>query len=210
MYYCTSEKVRGDESPLFYCLHMELKEQIGEWLKPLLEEQNLFLVDVKTAGKAKIEVFVDGDTGITISQCAEVSRFLEKHLDGSGLVSDHYTLDVSSPGMDNPLKVPRQYKKRIGRTLHIIKTDGTEIEAELIAADDEKIRLKEIAKPEKKKKKGPKTEIKVEAPKEFELKYSDIKKAIIQIDWSKIKAKTAELEESDDADEMDENDPESE
>jgi ribosome maturation factor RimP len=180
---------------------MELKEQIGEWLKPLLEDMNLFLVDVKTAGKAKVEVFVDGDTGITISQCAEISRFLEQYLDGSSLVSDHYTLDVSSPGMDNPLKVPRQYKKRIGRTLHIIKTDGTEIEAELIAADDEKIRLKEIAKPEKKKKKGPKTEIKVEAPKEFELKYSDIKKAIIQIDWSKIKGKAADNEESDNADE---------
>ncbi len=162
---------------------MELKEQIGEWLQPLLEEQNLFLVDVKTAGKAKVEVFADGDTGITISQCADISRFLEQFLDGSGLVSDNYTLDVSSPGMDNPLKVPRQYKKRIGRTLDIVKTDGTELEAELLAADDETIRLKEIPKPEKKKKKGVKTEEKVEAPKEFELKYSEIKKALIQIAW---------------------------
>ena len=152
-------------------------------MQPLLEEQNLFLVDVKTAGKAKVEVFADGDTGITISQCADISRFLEQFLDGSGLVSDNYTLDVSSPGMDNPLKVPRQYKKRIGRTLDIVKTDGTELEAELLAADDETIRLKEIPKPEKKKKKGVKTEEKVEAPKEFELKYSEIKKALIQIAW---------------------------
>ena len=189
---------------------MELKEQIGEWLKPLLEERNLFLVDVRTAGKAKIEVFVDGDTGITISQCAEISRFLEQHLDGSGLVSDSYTLDVSSPGMDNPLRVPRQYKKRIGRTLHIILTDGREIEAELIMAEDEKIKLREIAKPEKKKKKGPKTEVKREAPKEFELKYADIKKAVIQIDWSKIKAKTAELEESVEDAEMDADEAEAE
>jgi ribosome maturation factor RimP len=186
---------------------MELKEQIGEWLKPLLEEQNLFLVDVKTAGKAKIEVFVDGDTGITISQCAEISRFLEQFLDGSGLVSDSYTLDVSSPGMDNPLKVPRQYKKRIGRIFDIIKTDGTDISAELVAADDEKIKLRELVKPVKKKK-GPKTQEKPEAPKEFELKYSDIKKAIIQIDWSKIKGKVAELEESDEAAGMDENETE--
>ena len=183
---------------------MELKEQIGEWLKPLLEEQNLFLVDVKTAGKAKIEVFVDGDTGITISQCAEISRFLEKHLDGSGLVSDHYTLDVSSPGMDNPLKVPRQYKKRIGRILEIVKTDGTDIKAELIEADDEKIKLRELVKPEKKKKKGAKPQPKAEKPKEFELKYSDIKKALIQIDWSKIKGKAADLEESDEDSETDE------
>ena len=162
---------------------MELKEQIGEWLKPLMEDMNLFLVDVKTGGKARVEVFADGDMGITIGQCAEISRFLEKHLDGSGLVSDHYVLDVSSPGMDNPLKVPRQYKKRIGRILDLIKADGTELEAELIAADDEKIKLREIPKPEKKKKKGPKTEEKAEEPKEIELKYSEIKKAVIQIAW---------------------------
>jgi ribosome maturation factor RimP len=161
---------------------MELKEQISEWLNPLLEEMGLFLVDVKTAGKAKVEVFADGDTGITISQCADISRFLEKHLDGSGLVSDHYVLDVSSPGMDNPLRVPRQYKKRIGRILDIVKTDGTEIEAELLAADDEKIKLRELAKPEKKKK-GPKTEEKAPERKEFDLKYSEIKKALIQIQW---------------------------
>jgi ribosome maturation factor RimP len=182
---------------------MELKEQIGEWLKPHLEEMNLYLVDVRVAGKAKVEVFADGDTGITISQCAEISRFLEQRLDGSGLVSDTYTLDVSSPGMDNPLKVPRQYKKRIGRTLHIILTDGKEVEAELVAADDEKIKLKEIAKPEKKKKKGAKAEEKVE-PKEFELKYSDIKKAMIQIDWSKIKSKAADIDGPEEDSDMDE------
>jgi len=179
---------------------MELKEQIGEWLVPLLEEMGLFLVDVKTAGKAKVEVYADGDTGITISQCADISRFLEQHLDGSGLVSDHYTLDVSSPGMDNPLRVPRQYRKRIGRTLHIIRTDGTEIEAELVAADDQKIKLRELAKPEKKKKKvavSPSPSERAGVRLEFELKYSDIKKAVIQIDWSKIKGKAAKLDPED-------------
>jgi len=162
---------------------MELKEQIGEWLKPLMEDMNLFLVDVKTGGKARVEVFADGDMGITISQCAEISRFLEKHLDGSGLVSDHQVLDETNPVTDDPLMVPRQYKKRIGRILDLIKADGTELEAELIAADDEKIKLREIPKPEKKKKKGPKTEEKAEEPKEIELKYSEIKKAVIQIAW---------------------------
>jgi ribosome maturation factor RimP len=122
-------------------------------------------------------------------------------------------LDVSSPGMDNPLKVPRQYKKRIGRTLHIVKTDGTEIEAELIAADDEKIKLREIAKPEKKKKKGVKAEAMKplafgeglgRGAKEFELKYAEIKKAIIQIDWSKIKGKAADIEGPEEDTDMDE------
>jgi len=88
-------------------------------------------------------------------------------------------LDVSSPGMSNPLRIPRQYKKRIGRILEIVKTDGVSLEAQLMSADDEKIVLKEIAKPVKKVK-GKKAEEK-EEPKEFELKYSEIKKALIQL-----------------------------
>ena len=162
---------------------MELRDKITEWLQPLLTEQNLFLVDVKIAGRGKVEIYADGDEGITISQCAEISRFLEKHLDGSGLVSDDYMLDVSSPGMSNPLRVPRQYKKRIGRILEIVKADGTEVEAQLVKADDEKISLLPMAKVVKKKKKGTKTEESVEAPMEFELKYAEIKKALIQIEW---------------------------
>ena len=162
---------------------MELKNKIQEWLQPMLDEQNLYLVDVKIAGKGKVEVYADGDNGITISQCAEISRFLEKHLDGSGLVSDDYMLDVSSPGMSNPLRIPRQYKKRIGRILEIVKADGTEVEARLVSADDERIVLVAVVKEVKKKKKGPKTGEVEEAPKEFDLKYSDIKKALIKIEW---------------------------
>ena len=80
--------------------------------------------------------------------------------------------------------------------LDITLADGTEMEAELLAADDEKIRLKEVLKPEKKKKKAPspmaagpgpagkRAGVKdAEEPKEFELKYADIKKAVIQISW---------------------------
>jgi ribosome maturation factor RimP len=160
---------------------MDLKQNIENWLQPLLEELNLFLVDVKIQGGKKVEVFVDGDNGITIGQCTSISRLLETHLDGSGLVSENYTLDVSSPGMSNPLKVPRQYKKRIGRILEIVKTDGKEIEAELIAADDEKIRLKELPKPIKKgKKTASKKEESADIPKEIEIKYEEIKKSLLQ------------------------------
>jgi ribosome maturation factor RimP len=161
---------------------MELKEQIQAWLAPLLTEQDLFLVDIKTAGKAKVEVYVDGDNGITISQCADISRFLEKHLDGSALVSPSYTLDVSSPGMSNPLRVPRQYRRRIGRILEILKTDGSELEVQLLAADDDKIRVKPVAKEVKKPKKGKPVE-KVEEPQEFDLPYAEIKRALIQVQW---------------------------
>ena len=161
---------------------MEIKEQIDQWLQPLLQEQNLFLVEVRALGKAKIEVFIDGDDGIKISQCAEISRFLEQHLDGSSLVSPNYTLDVSSPGMTNPLKVPRQYRKRIGRVLEILKNDGTELAVELVAADDEKITAKTVVAPAKKPKKGKPAEP-VALPIEMTIKYEDIKRALIQMNW---------------------------
>lgn len=167
--------------PLRVFHNMELKAQIAEWLAPVLEEQGLFLVEVKQSGK-KIEIFADGDQGITISQCAMLSRLAESHLDGSGLVSDDYELDVSSPGMSNPLKVPRQYKRRIGQTLDIVKTDGNTLEGVLESVNDDFIVLKSVPKAVKKtsKKKA------VETPEEiktFELKYSEIKKAVLQFKW---------------------------
>ena len=155
-----------------------VKQKIAEWLQPLLAEKNLFLVDVRISMGRKIEVFADSDTGITIEECALVSRLVESHLDGSGLVPDNYILDASSPGMSNALKVPRQYKKRIGRIFEIDKTDGSHLEAELIAADDEQIKLRDLKVELKKKdiKKG----VKEEEQKEYIIKYSDIKKAVLQ------------------------------
>jgi ribosome maturation factor RimP len=155
-----------------------VKQKIAEWLQPLLEEKNLFLVDVRISMGRKIEVFADSDTGITIEECALISRLVESHLDGSGLVPDNYILEASSPGMTNALKVPRQYKKRIGRIFEIDKTDGSHIEAQLLEAGDEQIKLREVK--EQQKKKDKKKGIVEEAPKEYMVQYSDIKKAVLQ------------------------------
>lgn len=173
---------RGDESPLSYFSDMSIdavKLKIEEWLAPVLSEKNLFLVDIKMSISKKIEVYVDSDTGIQIDECASLSRFLEKNLDGSGLVPDNYTLEVSSPGMSNPLKVPRQYKRRIGRLLEIVKTNGETFEAELTHVDEDKITLKQVVAEKKKKNNKKAAEVAVEEPKEYEVKYSDIKRALI-------------------------------
>ena len=149
----------------------------------MLTAKDLFLVDVKLSlGGKKIEVFVDSDEGIHIEECALISRALEANLDGSGLIPENYTLDVSSPGMSNPLKVPRQYKRRIGRTLEIVKTNGEALEAELIAVNEDGIKLKEKAAEKKKAKKGKGEELPA-PPKEYELKFSDIKKATLQFNF---------------------------
>lgn len=146
-----------------------------EWLSPLLEEKNLFLVEVKISMGKKVEVYVDSDEGIHIDDCAVVSRFLESHLDGSGLVPENYILEVSSPGMNNPLRVPRQYKKRIGRKLEVLKTNGEKIEAQLTAVTDNGIQLIEVIQ-EKKNKKSKEAPAE---PKQYDIKYADIKKATL-------------------------------
>ncbi len=157
-----------------------VNSKIEEWLQPVLNEKNLFLVEIRFILGRKLEVYIDSDTGIHIDDCASTSRFLESHLDGSGLVPDNYILEVSSPGMDNPLKVPRQYKRRIGRILEIVKNDGTMFEAQLMEADNEKIKLQEVRE-EKKKNKKNKNNIQAEEPlKEYILNYDEIKKAVLQ------------------------------
>ena len=161
----------------------DVKEKIAQWLQPILDEKNAYLVDVKVLlGGKKVEVYVDTDTGIDIGTCAELSRHLEQFLDGGGAVPENYTLDVSSPGMTNPLKVPRQYKKRIGRTLEVWLNDGTFVEGVLKAADDNQIVIEKAGK-EKKKSKKQDTSATAETPQPISIRHNDIKKALIQLNW---------------------------
>jgi len=155
-----------------------VKNKIEEWLQPILNEKNLFLVDIKFPMGRQIEVYVDSDKGIHISECAEISRFLEKNLDGSGLVPENYILEVSSPGMDNPLRIPRQYKRRVGQVLEVIKTDGVLVVGELIEANEANIKLRDV--PEEKSKTQKAKSKETQELKEHELKFEEIKKAVIQ------------------------------
>ena len=99
-------------SPLLFLYMEKLSEKIAVWVAPKLEELDCFLVDIKiNPAGSKIEVYIDRDTGLQIEMCEQVSRFLELHLDNEPGVPPKYILEVSSPGMDNPFKVERQYLK---------------------------------------------------------------------------------------------------
>ncbi len=155
-----------------------VKNKIEEWLQPVLDERNLFLVDIKFPMGRQVEVYVDSDKGIHISECADISRFLEKNLDESGLVPENYILEVSSPGMDNPLRVPRQYKRRMGQVLEVTKTDGVQVVGELITVNDANIKLRDVPEEMSKTQKA-KNKERPEL-KEYELKFEEIKKAVVQ------------------------------
>jgi len=84
-----------------------------------------FLVEVITSPSGKIEVYLDSDTGISFLQCRKVSRHIEAIIDESKEFGEKYTLEVSSPGLSRPLKFFRQYKKNIGRKVHVKTAEKT-------------------------------------------------------------------------------------
>ena len=93
-----------------------------------------FVVDVIVSTKknpGKVLVLLDGDQGINIDACANVSRQLSKSLDERNLMGDNYLLEVSTPGVDQSLKLKRQYHKHIGRTLKLKLADGSQFEGKL-------------------------------------------------------------------------------
>lgn len=111
-----------------------------------LKGTDVFLVDVKIKPINKIFVFVDSDSSVTISNCIDISRHIEFSLDRE---TEDFELRVSSAGLDQPLKVLRQYQKCIGREVEISTTDGEKKIGTLIKADKNGIEI--ISKQNKKK-----------------------------------------------------------
>jgi ribosome maturation factor RimP len=122
---------------------MDLSEEIRKLAESELASGQ-FVVDVISSsrqGPKKVLVVVDADQGINIDECAAISRRLSKALDDSGLlVEDNYLLEVSTPGLDQPLKLKRQYAKNIGRNLKLKLHDRT-IEGRLSEVQEDQIVL---------------------------------------------------------------------
>ncbi len=111
-----------------------------------------FLVDVLVKPGNRIFVFIDGDHGVTISDCAELSRYIESKLDRD---AEDFEPMVSSAGADQPIKLHRQYLKNIGRSLHVKLMDEKTVSGKLEAVDDEGITL--VTEGDKKKRTVPET-----------------------------------------------------
>jgi ribosome maturation factor RimP len=155
---------------------MTFKEQVEQQLNnSLLERPSLFLIDISISDSYKIVVTLDGDNGVTLQDCIDVTRAIESNLDRE---TQDYALEVASVGVGSPLKLVRQYIKNIGRTL-IVKTNNTTLEAELTAADDVKIVLSWEAREPKKIGKGKETVQKIE-----EIFYTDIKQAVVTVNFN--------------------------
>lgn len=134
-------------------------------------DPDVFLVDIRIKPTNNIKVFLDADNGISIDRLIQYNRRLYKDLEESNLYPDgDFSLELSSPGLDEPLKLHRQYVKNIGRWLEIMLLDGTRREGKLQAAGEQELTLEE------EKGKGKKKELVAHT-----IPYSDIKTAKIQV-----------------------------
>lgn len=112
---------------------MKDKNFIEEKVKEILGEGELFLVEVKVSKNNNIQVFIDGDNGVKIQDCIDLSRQLEECLDRE---SEDFELSVLSFGLEEPLKMQRQYVKNIGRSLQVEDEEGS-FTGTLISANEE-------------------------------------------------------------------------
>jgi ribosome maturation factor RimP len=149
-----------------------LIEKIEQKIQALLEGQpNHFLVEVRIKPTNNIKVFMDADEGMMLSTLIDYNRKLYKVLEESSLFADgDFSLEVSSPGLDEPLKKQRQYKKNTGRYVHITKHDGTALEGKMTETTEVGIVV------ETETGKGKKKEIKQET-----VLFTDIKTTKVQV-----------------------------
>jgi ribosome maturation factor RimP len=96
---------------------IEIEKLVSEFIKGT----GLFLVAVKISSSGKITVLADKKDGITIEECAGLSRFIEKNLQHD---EEDYELQVSSPGLDMPFIVTEQYSKNVGRKIEVVDSEG--------------------------------------------------------------------------------------
>lgn len=122
---------------------MTLADQVRQRAETVLTGSDAYLIDVSVRGHTGthiLDVYIDGDDGVTIAQCAAISRELGFLLETDNVMRGRYRLNVSSPGADQPLVLPRQYRKHIGRSIRVVYRATDEgapetLEGKLVTAD---------------------------------------------------------------------------
>lgn len=152
---------------------MTFKEKVTQQIADALADKpSLFLVGLKISDAFKVTVAIDGDHGVNLQDCIEISRFIDNNLDRE---EQDFSLEVASAGVSTPLKSARQFAKNIGRTLKI-KTADENFEAVLEAVNDVFITISWSEREPKKIGKGKET-----VQHSREIPHEDIKEAIVTI-----------------------------
>jgi ribosome maturation factor RimP len=153
---------------------MALKDQISELLTPAVLEAGFYLEDIHiaTPGSHRIVTcIVDGDSSLNLDQVTSVSRVISELLDEAPFMGETpFTLEVTSPGVDRPLTLPRHFAKNHDRLLKVIRNDGTEVTGRIAGHTDESVTLTITTKKESR------DEI---------VALVDIKRALVEVEFSR-------------------------
>ena len=149
-----------------------MKEKVEQLIAEGVEGTDIFLVKLTVSSSNDINVLLDSDSGLTLSNCRSISRAIESSLDRE---DEDFSLTVSSAGVGEPL-VLRQYKKNVERKVRVTLIDGEVIEAKLLAADDKGVELEWKSREKKPTGKGKMTVVNNRL-----LDYQSIKQTIVLI-----------------------------
>ena len=125
-----------------------IKHKIGKLLE---NEPGYFLVEASISPTNNIKVFIDADQGASIDKLAYLNRALSKQLEETMFPNGDFSMEVSSPGLEEPLKLYRQYVKNIGRLVEVLQKDGIKKEGKLISTSEKEILIEEEKGKNKKK-----------------------------------------------------------
>ncbi|MBK7690266.1 MAG: ribosome maturation factor [Bacteroidetes bacterium] len=133
---------------------MTPQQQIADFIDQILEGSDCFLVEYKVKPTNNYKIFIDSDSGFTLEKAISINRRIRKQVEEAALYPEgDYSLEVSSPGVDTPLKLKRQFVKNIGRKLEIelLNEEAKGIVGRLVKVGESELVVEEIAGRQNKK-----------------------------------------------------------
>jgi len=153
---------------------MTFEDKINDLIEAALRDRtDLFLIECTISSDHHIRILLDGDQGVNLKTCIDISRFIEHNLDRE---TEDFSLEVASAGVGNPLQNRRQYTKNIGRKLRVERDSEPTLEGVLTAATETDFTLEWKQREPKPVGKGKQTVIKKEI-----LSYQEIKSAKVLV-----------------------------
>lgn len=153
---------------------MALKDQIAQLVTPLVEAAGYFLEDVHlvTPGNQRIVTcIVDGESALNLDQVTDASKIISGLLDEAPFMGETpFTLEVTSPGIDRPLTLPRHFAKNVTRLLKVTLNDGNVVTGRIASSTETTVLLEVVEK---------------KATKEVAIELSDIKRAVVEIEFNR-------------------------
>lgn len=153
---------------------MALKDQISQHISPALQEAGFFLEDINLASPGHhriVTVIVDGESSLTLDQVTVASKLVSELLDEAAFMGETpFTLEVTSPGIDRPLTLPRHFAKNHDRLLKVIKSDGDVVIGRVLSNTDSAVTLSVVDKKEEK---------------EVTIALTDIKRAQVEVEFNR-------------------------